>query len=143
MKHRMRSYRNVPKIVENDRRTLFSTMAVSFICHLILFVVLIFAPGYAKDRKPSLSFINVSLVTLPAQGKASLPDKQQPAEIEKQLSAKKKTPEVKISPKKNSATEKKHSKAISPTMVLFSRTLVFTDNSQEIATKEKNSIPAI
>ena len=76
--------------MENDRQTLFPTLAVSFICHLMLFVILIFAPGYAKERKPSLSFINVSLVTLPAQGKASLPDKQQPAEIEKQLSAKKK-----------------------------------------------------
>jgi len=99
--------------VENDRQTLFPTLAVSFICHLVLFVILIFAPGYAKDRKPSLSFINVSLVTLPAQGKASLPDKQQPAEIEKQLTAKKKAPEVKISPKKISETDKKPSKAIS------------------------------
>ena len=99
--------------MENDRQTLFPTLAVSFICHLILFVVLIFAPGYAKDRKPSLSFINVSLVTLPAQREASLPDKQQPAEIEKQLTAKKKAPEVKISPKKISETDKKPSKAIS------------------------------
>ena len=109
----MRSYNNLPQGVENERRTLFSTLAVSFICHLILFVVLIFAPGYAKESKPSLSFINVSLVTLPAQGKASLPKKQQPAELEKQLTAKKKAPEVKISPKKNSETDKKPSKAIS------------------------------
>ncbi len=113
MKQRMRSYNNLPQGVENDRRTLFPTLVVSFICHLILFVVLIFAPGYAKERKPSLSFINVSLVALPAQGKASLPDKQQPAEIEKQLTEKKKAPEVKISPKKNSETDKKSSKAIS------------------------------
>jgi colicin import membrane protein len=113
MKQRMRSYNNLPQVVENDRRTLFSTLAVSFICHLMLFVVLIFAPGYAKERNPSLSFINVSLVTFPTQGKASLPDKQQPAKIEKQLTAKKKAPEVKISPKKNSETDKKPSNAIS------------------------------
>jgi colicin import membrane protein len=113
MKQRMRSYNNLLQGVGNDRRTLFPTLVVSFICHLILFVILIFAPGYAKERKPSLSFINVSLVALPAQGKASLPDKQQPAEVEKQLTAKKKAPEVKISPKKNSETDKKPSKAIS------------------------------
>ena len=113
MKHRIRSYNSLPQGAENERRTLFSTLFVSFICHLILFVILIFAPGYAKERKPSLSFINVSLVTLPAQGKASLPDKQQPSEIEKQLTAKKKAPEVKISPKKKSETDKKPSNAIS------------------------------
>ena len=113
MKQRMRSYIYLPRGVENERRAFFLNLAVSFIFHLILFVILIFAPGYARDRKPSLSFINVSLVALPDRGKASLPDEQQPAELEKQLKAQKKAPEVKISPKKISEKDRKPSTAIS------------------------------
>ncbi len=58
---------------ENEHRIFFSNFAVSLLCHLIFFVILIFAPGYATDRNPSLSVINVSLVTLPSQNNAPSP----------------------------------------------------------------------
>ncbi|MBW2406884.1 MAG: TonB C-terminal domain-containing protein [Deltaproteobacteria bacterium] len=58
---------------ENEHRIFFSNFAVSLLCHLLFFVILIFAPGYATDRNPSLSVINVSLVTLPSQNNAPSP----------------------------------------------------------------------
>ena len=58
---------------ENEHRGFFSNFAVSLLCHLVFFVILIFAPGFATDRNPSLSVINVSLVSLPSQNNAPLP----------------------------------------------------------------------
>ena len=75
---------------ENERRIFFSNFAISFFCHLVLFLIVIFAPSFATSRTPSLSYINVDLVTMPPSETASLP-----AKIEK------KTPATKISDKKN------------------------------------------
>ncbi len=98
---------------EYERRTFFLNFSVSFMCHLILFVILIFAPGYATNRRPSLSVINVSMVTLPALKKSAAPDNQRPAELKKQSKAKKKAPDSKVSSKTIPATVQKPSKAIS------------------------------
>ncbi len=44
-------------------RALFFTLTVSLICHLMFFVVLIFAPGFIPEKKTQPRVINISLVT--------------------------------------------------------------------------------
>ncbi|MBW2158283.1 MAG: TonB family protein [Deltaproteobacteria bacterium] len=96
---------------EGERRTLFWNFTASLVFHLIVFAVLIFAPGYAKGRKPSLSVINVSIVTLPSQGKMPLPEKKNAVDAKKPSVTEKKTP--KISTKTTPETVKKPSESIS------------------------------
>ena len=56
----------------NDPLTLFWPFAVSLVCHAIFFAILIFFPIHTPyNKKLSQSVINVSMVTLPAQGAAS------------------------------------------------------------------------
>ena len=98
---------------EYERRTFFLNFSVSFICHLILFVILIFAPGYATNRRPSLSVINVSMVSLPALKKSAPPDNRQPAELKRQETEKKKAPVDEVASKTIPETVQKPSKAIS------------------------------
>jgi len=98
---------------EYERRTFFLNFSVSLTCHLILFVILLFAPGYATHRRPSLSVINVSMVSLPALKKSAAPDNQRPSELKKPSIAKKKTPESKVASKTIPASVQKASKAIS------------------------------
>lgn len=93
---------------ENERRNFFSNFAVSLFCHLLFFVILIFAPGYATDRNPSLSVINVSLVTLPLQKNAPLPAKFKTASVDN-----KKVQKAKISTKTIPKTDHKPSESIS------------------------------
>jgi len=98
---------------EYERRTFFLNFSVSFICHLILFVILIFAPGYATNRRPSLSVINVSMVSLPTLKKSAPPDNRQPAELKRQETEKKKAPVDEVASKTIPETVQKPSKAIS------------------------------
>jgi colicin import membrane protein len=96
---------------EYERRTFFLNFSVSLMGHVILFVILIFAPGYATNKRPSLSVINVSMVTLPALKKSSGPNHQRPAELKRP--AKKKAPAPKTASKPIPAPAQKPSKAIS------------------------------
>ena len=89
-----RTYPQTYQDEENERRKFFSNFAVSLLCHLLFFVILFFAPGYATDRNPSLSVINVSLVTLPSQKNAPLP-----AEFKTQTEVVKKDQKATISSK--------------------------------------------
>jgi colicin import membrane protein len=58
----------------NDPLTLFLPFAVSLVCHAIFFAILIYFPIHTPYNKKLLhSVINVSMVTLPAQGSASGP----------------------------------------------------------------------
>jgi colicin import membrane protein len=98
---------------EYERRTFFLNFGVSLMCHLVLFVVLIFAPGYATNRGPSLSVINVSMVSLPAPKQSAAPDNRQPAELKKESRAEKKAPDSKVASKIIPETVQKPSKAIS------------------------------
>lgn len=98
---------------EYERRTFLLNFSVSFICHLILFVILVFAPGYATHRTPSLSVINVSMVSLPALEKSAAPDNQGPAELKKPSKAKKKTPKSEAATKTIPETVQKPSNAVS------------------------------
>lgn len=93
---------------ENEHRGFFSNFAVSLLCHLIFFVILIFAPGYATDRNPSLSVINVSLVTLPSQNNAPLP-----AKVKTQTVVEKKDQKTKISSKAVPKSDQKSPESIS------------------------------
>ncbi len=98
---------------EYERRTFFLNFSVSLMGHVILFVILIFAPGYATSKRPSLSVINVSMVTLPDLKKSSGPDLQRPPELEKPATVKEKAPAPKVASKTVPAPVQEPSKAIS------------------------------
>ena len=76
---------------EDDRRKFFSNFAISLFCHVALFIILMFAPGFATSRTPSLAYINVDLVTM-SSPKTTLP----PAKTKKQSSAENKSETPKI-----------------------------------------------
>jgi colicin import membrane protein len=78
---------------EDERRNFFSNFAISFFCHVTLFVVLMFAPGFATSKPPSLAYINVDLVTMPSAQTTS-----PPAKIKKQSSVENKaeTPQIPV-----------------------------------------------
>jgi colicin import membrane protein len=103
-----RTYPHTYQDEESEQRNFFSNIAVSLLCHLLFFVILIFAPGYATDRNPSLSVINVSLVTLPSQSNAPLP-----AEFKTQTAVEKKDQTATISSKTIPKTEHKSPESIS------------------------------
>ena len=94
MNQRAHPHNYLDREKEDEGRTLFWNFTASLVCHLIVFAVLIFAPGYAKGRKPSLSVINVSIVTLPAQGETSFPEKKDAVEARKPSVPEKKAPEI-------------------------------------------------
>lgn len=111
MNQRTHPHHYLDREEEDERRTLFWNFTASSVFHLIVFAVLIFAPGYAKGRKPSLSVINVSIVTLPSQGEMPLPEKKNAVESEKPSVTEKKAP--KISTKTTPETVSKPSAPIS------------------------------
>ncbi len=51
---------------ENERRLMTVTFAVSFIGHVLLFVILVFGPGQMPSRSYIPRVVNVSLVSLPS-----------------------------------------------------------------------------
>lgn len=103
-----RTYPHTYQDEENEHRIFFSNFAVSLLCHLLFFVILIFAPGYATDRNPSLSVINVSLVTLPSQNNVPLP-----AEYKPQTAVEKNDQKATISSKTMLKTDQKPPESIS------------------------------
>jgi len=113
MNKRMHSNSYLSRDKEYERRTFFLAFSVSLICHLIFFVISIFAPGYATDKRPSLSVINVSMVTLPDPIKVSSPDNQRPVELKRPATVKKKTAKPEAASKTVPATVQKPVKAIS------------------------------
>jgi colicin import membrane protein len=103
-----RTYPHTYQAEDNERRNFFSNFAVSLLCHLLFFGILIFAPGYAIERNPSLSVINVSLVTLPSQNNAPLP-----AAVKPQTAAEKVDQKTPISSKTIPKTDHKSPESIS------------------------------
>ncbi len=103
MNQRVLPHNYLDREKKDERRTLFWNFTASFVCHLIVFSVLIFAPGYAKGRKPSLSVINVSIVTLPSQGKMPIPEKKVAVESKKPSVTEKKTPKISTKTKPSAA----------------------------------------
>lgn len=98
----------------DERRTLFWNFTVSLVCHFIVFAVLIFAPGYAKGRKPSLSVMNVSIVTLPSQGKMPLPEKKNAVESKKPSVTEKKAPKISTKTKPEKISKPSPSISLAP-----------------------------
>jgi colicin import membrane protein len=105
-----RTYPHTYKDEDNEHRSFFSNFAISLLCHLVFFVILIFAPGYATDRNPSLSVINVSLVTLPSESSSP-----KSVEFKTQTVDKAKVQETKVSTKTDTKTDNKSAESISLT----------------------------
>ena len=103
-----KTYHHTHQEEENERRIFFSNFAVSFLLHLVFFVVLVFAPGYATNRNPSPSVINVNLVALPSQNKATVP-----AEFKTQTAVEKKDEKTTTSPKTTPKTDHKPQEPVS------------------------------
>ncbi|MCJ7614980.1 MAG: TonB family protein [Desulfobacterales bacterium] len=98
----------------NDPLTLFLTFAVSLTCHAIFFAVLIYFPIHTPYNKKFLhSVINVSMVTLPAQGSASGPAGQIELKSKIQSPQPKKAQVSEIPSETISNAEQKQSKAVS------------------------------
>lgn len=67
----------------NNSRTFLTFFSLSSICHIVFFGILIFAPDFKMKRMPTLSVINVSMVTLPALEKIPAPVRQLPVQTQK------------------------------------------------------------
>ena len=70
--------------IGNNSRSFLIFFALSSICHVVFFGVVIFAPDFKIKRMPTLSVINVSMVTLPAQEKRPAPAGRPKIETQKQ-----------------------------------------------------------
>lgn len=106
------AYAYGPQRLINDRQPFFSNFVVSGICHLLFFSIFIFAPRYTTHKKPTLSFINVSMVTLPAPETTPASKDQQVKAPVTPSKPQKKTPAAKISTKTPPETVSKTSTAI-------------------------------
>ena len=93
--------------IGNNSRTFLIFFALSSICHVVFFGIFIFAPNFKTKRMPTLSVINVSMVTLPAREKIPAPVAQLPFRTKKTLQA------SKILPKNASKAYREPSKAVS------------------------------
>lgn len=98
---------------DGNRKTLLLTFAASSMCHLLLFAVLVFYPNRAWDRKPPLSFINVSIVTLPALEKGPTPVAKPAITPDRKPTVQTKRPPSKTVDKAISAAAKKSPEAVS------------------------------
>jgi colicin import membrane protein len=114
MNQRVHPQINLDREEGDERRTLFRNITVSLVCHFIVFAVLIFAPGFAKGRKPSLSVMNVSLVTLPSQGKMPLPETKNAVESKKPSVTEKKEPKISTKTKPEKVSKPSPSISLNP-----------------------------
>jgi colicin import membrane protein len=80
--------------IGNNSRTFLIFFALSSMCHVVFFGIVIFAPDFKIKRMPTLSVINVSMVTLPAQAKRPAPVRQLPVQTQKKLQASKSLPKT-------------------------------------------------
>ena len=102
-----------PQGIGNDSRTFSLFLALSTVCHVILFGMFIFVPSFETKRKSTLSVINVSMVTLPAREKAPEPELQLPTEALQPKTTPQKVQASRITPKTVSvAPEKKIKKSL-------------------------------
>ncbi|MBU4209143.1 MAG: TonB C-terminal domain-containing protein [Proteobacteria bacterium] len=98
----------------NDPLSLFLTFAVSLACHAIFLAVLIYFPIHTPyNKKFSPSVINVSMVTLPAQGSASGPSGQIELKSKIQSTQPQKAQVSKIPSETSIKAEESRSKAVS------------------------------
>jgi colicin import membrane protein len=114
MNQRVHPQNHLDREEGDERRTLFWNITASLVCHFIIFAVLIFAPGYAKGRKPSLSVMNVNLVTLPSQGKMPLPETKNAVKSKKPSVTEKKTPKISTKTKPEKVSKPSPSISLNP-----------------------------
>ena len=77
----------------NGQAAFFYPLAISLICHLVLFVLIAFAPSLRFDNRPTHSVINVSMVTLKTEkAPSSSPAVKQPAPKNEKQPTVKQTP---------------------------------------------------
>jgi colicin import membrane protein len=93
--------------IGNNPRTFLIFFTLSSMCHVVFFGIVIFAPDFKTEKMPTLSVINVSMVTLPAREKRPAPVRQVPVQTQKKLQASKSLP------KTASETYQEPSKAVS------------------------------
>jgi len=93
--------------IGNNPRTFLIFFTLSSMCHVVFFGIVIFAPDFKTEKRPTLSVINVSMVTLPAQEKRPAPVRHVPVQTQKKLQT------SKILPKNASETYQEPSKAVS------------------------------
>lgn len=67
--------------MKKEYQPIVITYIISAVCHLVVFAILVFVPGYSPARKWSPSVVNVNLVSLPAPG--SVIPSEAPAAVEK------------------------------------------------------------
>jgi colicin import membrane protein len=75
----------------NESRSFSIAMMVSLVCHLLFFAVLLYAQDRQAEKPFAPSIINVSMVTLPPQGKAARSGKQS---LSKETAPEAKAPEA-------------------------------------------------
>ncbi len=98
----------------NDPLTLFLIFIVSLVCHAIFFAILIYFPIHTPYNKKLLhSVINVSMVTLPAQGPASGPAGQIELKSKIQSTQTQKAQVSQIPSKTSSNADRSRSKTVS------------------------------
>ncbi len=80
--------------IGNKSHTFLIFFTLSSIFHVVFFGMLIFTPGFKMERMPTLSVINVSMVTLPVQEKRPAPGRQLPVQTQKKLNVSKNLPKT-------------------------------------------------
>ena len=99
--------------IDDDRHALLITYAVSFLCHLVFFAALIFAPELKPVAKTYRPVINVNLVTLPKPQEMPGSDSQAVAPPELQPAKQKKVTVPEISIKNRAKSQTAITKAVS------------------------------
>lgn len=69
MKDKVKAIAHLPEILANRSRNIYISFTISAICHLFIFIVLIFIPGLSMPQHRSHSIINVNVVAMPAKGR--------------------------------------------------------------------------
>jgi colicin import membrane protein len=69
MKDKVKTIAYLPGMLANRSRNIYISYTISAICHLFLFLILIFIPGLNVPQYGSHSVINANVVALPAKGR--------------------------------------------------------------------------
>lgn len=104
-------------------RKIVLAFAVSIICHLIFFLILIFAPSHKPDKKFSPSVIDVRMVTFSEQEAASLSSRQTALKSEAPVTKQIQVQDHGVSPQAGFKVDQKPSKEVSVTSKKIKRSL--------------------
>lgn len=119
--------------MHTESRALLTAVLISMTCHLVLFAVIVLSPGHTARKRLAPSIINVSMVTLPAQGRKPqaapaaekkvadvvVPEKE-PVPVEAQRQPPRAEPEVSIASPEAKAKTSLKKKTFKPAKVVKS-----------------------